>query len=349
MDLSVMFFGADDGASDHVTAYQDVLDIAREADELGYAAVWVPERHFQSVGRIFPNPVVLGAALAAVTRRIGIRAGSVVVPLHHPVRIAEDWAVVDNISRGRVGLCAATGWHSTDFVLAPERYEDRRAYTTETIGLLRRLWAGEGIELPDGTGKPVTVCPQPRPVSTGLPLWMVSSGSTATWETAGRLRTGVLAATTGETPQSLAEKIGLYREAYAAAPPQPNTPERGTVTLMAHAHVGTDAAEARRRASAPLRSYLRSHVLQMGSSRSADGVRRSGMTEDEIAVMTEFAMRRYLNWGALVGSPETCRDFLAELRALGCDEVACFVDFGLPRQDILSSLRLLAEIGKEAS
>lgn len=343
-----MFFGADASASatDHATAYEDILTIARTADELGFHAVWTPERHFQEVGHVFPSPPVLSAALATATRRIAVRAGSVVTPLHHPLRIVEDWAVVDNLSHGRAGVSLATGWHSTDFVLAPRHYADRRERTTEAVGLLRRLWAGEAVEFTDGVGEKVAVRARPRPVSAALPLWLTSSGNPATWETAGRLRMGVLAATIGETPESLAHKIELYRTAYAASD-QPGTPPRGTVTLMAHAYAGTDDTAARERVAAPLRAYLSSHVRQLAGSRSTEGAARAGLTAAEIDVMTEFAFERYLSWGSLVGSPDTCRNALSELAGLGCDEIACFVDFGLHREEILASLHALADLRKD--
>src|ERR671914_821109 len=157
MDLSVMFFGSDDasGPGRHSAKYEDILAIAAEADRLGFAAVWTPERHFQQVGQVFPSPPVLGAALAVATERIEIRAGSVVLPLHHPLRVVEDWAVVDNLSRGRVGISVATGWHSTDFVLAPDHYADRRGRALRDIPLLRRPWAGEAGGVVGGTGRGV--------------------------------------------------------------------------------------------------------------------------------------------------------------------------------------------------
>ncbi|ASW55340.1 MupA/Atu3671 family FMN-dependent luciferase-like monooxygenase [Plantactinospora sp. KBS50] len=369
MDLSVMFFGADDVGpraepagglgeradptgvtgprADHARAYDDILAIARTADELGFTAVWTPERHFQQVGQVFPSPPVLAAALAVATRRIAVRAGSVVLPLHHPLRVVEDWAVVDNLSRGRIGVSVATGWHSTDFVLAPDRYADRRQRALADIPLLRRLWAGEAVEFPDGTGRPVPVRPQPRPVSPRFPLWMTTSGNPETWAAAGRLRTNVLGATIGQTRDELAGKIAryreAYREAYRAAPDRPDGPDRGTVTLMAHTYVGADDAEAMRRTSGPLRAYLRSYVAQTASNRAGDG-RAAALTGAEIDTLVEFARRRYLSWGSLLGSADACRRSLLDLRELGCDEVACFVDFGLGRTEILASLHRLAEL-----
>ncbi|MEV7390555.1 MULTISPECIES: MupA/Atu3671 family FMN-dependent luciferase-like monooxygenase [unclassified Streptomyces] len=351
MELSVMFFGADRagpaaGPPDHAAAYEDILAVARAADALGFAAVWTPERHFQEVGQVFPSPPVLSAALAVATERIALRGGSVVLPLHHPLRVVEDWAVVDNLSHGRAGFSVATGWHSADFVLAPGHYDDRRARALRDIPLLRALWAGETGEFTDGTGRTVAVRPQPTPVQPALPLWLTTSGSPATWEAAGRLRTGVLGATVGHNRTDLADRIARYREAYRAAPEQPGTPGRGTVTLMTHTFVGADDTEARRLVEAPLKAYLSSYVRQSTANR---GARQAAAPLDgrQLELLTEFAFERYLTWGSLLGSAATCAKTLADLRELGCDEVACFVDFGLGRDQILDSLHRLAALRKD--
>lgn len=343
MDVSVMFFGTDNGPS-HAAKYCDILAIARAADALGFTAVWTPERHFQEFGQFFPSPPVLSAALAVATERIAVRAGSVVLPLHHPLRVVEDWAVVDNLSGGRVGLSVATGWHSTDFVLAPDRYADRREHALNGIPLLRRLWAGEAISLPDGTGRQVVVRPQPRPVSSALPLWMTASGRPETWLAAGRLRTNVLSATVGQSRAELAEKIRCYREAYDAAAEQCGSTARGTVTLMVHTYVGADDADALRRVRAPLLAYLRSYLAQMASN--GEPGPRAALAAADVDTLAEFALRRYLAWGSLLGSAETCGKTLTDLRDLGCDEVACFVDFGVGRDETLAGLHRLAEVWK---
>ena len=359
MDLSVMFFGSDDasGPGRHAAKYEDILAIAAEADRLGFVAVWTPERHFQQFGQVFPNPGVLGAALAVATERIGIRAGSLVLPLHHPLRVVEDWAVVDNLSGGgRIGISVAAGWHSADFVLAPGHYADRRDRAVRDIPLLRRLWAGEAAEFVDGTGRIVAVRPQPRPVSPALPLWLTTSGRAETWETAGRLRTNVLGAAIAYTREQLAERIGRYRKAYdrgydsaydSAAPAAPaGGAERGTVTLMAHAYLGVSDEEVRRKVRSPLMDYLKSYVAQTASNREADD-RVTALNEAQRETLAEFAFERYLAWGGLLGTEPTCRKTLLDLRDLGVDEVACFVDFGLAREDVLAGLRRLAVIRRD--
>ncbi|MFD8033911.1 MupA/Atu3671 family FMN-dependent luciferase-like monooxygenase [Streptomyces sp. NPDC059717] len=350
MECSIMFFGADPVAqeTEHATKYEDIVAVTRAAEELGFAAVWTPERHFQQVGQVFPNPALLSAALAMVTERIALRGGSVVLPLHHPLRVVEDWSVVDNLSHGRAGFSVATGWHSTDFVLAPDHYDDRRERALRDIPLLRRLWSGESGEFADGTGRMVAVRPQPLPVQAELPLWLSASGSLATWETAGRLRTGVLGATVGQNMPGLVERIARYRAAYRTAESPPAVGphgDHGTVTLMAHTYVGTDDAEARHTAEAPLKAYLSSHMRQMQSNR--DEGAPTPLDERQVDQLTDFAFHRYLSWGSLIGSPDTCAARLSELRDLGCDEVACFVDFGLGQDRVLAGLHRLAALRKD--
>src|SRR4051794_5598232 len=227
MDFSLFFF-AESGAVAG-DGYRLLLESARFADANGLSAVWTPERHFHPFGGLYPNPAVTGAAIAAVTERVGIRAGSVVAPLHHPLRIAEEWAVVDNLSGGRVGVSFASGWHATDFVLRPETYADRKRALADTVDQVCRLWRGDSLEFPDGTGAPRSIRIFPPPVQRELPIWITSAGSADTFRSAGTLGAGVLTHLLGQSPADLAGKIAAYREALADA----HGPDaRGHVALM---------------------------------------------------------------------------------------------------------------------
>jgi natural product biosynthesis luciferase-like monooxygenase protein len=177
VDFSLFYFADNTG---HADGYRMLLDGARFADRHGFTAVWTPERHFHPFGGDYPNPAVTGAAVAAVTDRVGIRAGSVVAPLHPPVRIAEDWAVVDNLSGGRVGISFTSGWHAADFAIRPQNYAGRRDVLAETVDTVRRLWRREEVELTDGAGDQVRVRTYPAPVRPELPVWLTCSGRTST-------------------------------------------------------------------------------------------------------------------------------------------------------------------------
>ncbi len=347
MELSVMFFGSESTLPPS-DKYDDILAIAQAADALGFKAVWTPERHFQDFGQVFPNPSVIGAALAVATRNIEIRAGSVVLPLHRPLRVAEEWAVIDNLSKGRIGVSVATGWHTKDFVLAPHRYADRRSHTLHDVDLLRAHWSGRDVECTDGVGETVPVRPQPTPYSSHLPLWLTTSGNPDTWIAAGERRMGVLAPGPSVAGHAkLAKNIRAYRAAHDAAPPQPATTRPGLVTVMMHAYAAATDATARAHVREPLRGYLSSYLRQTTGSKDPAG---PGSVKNDPATlhrMTDFALEQHLHGGSLIGSPRHCRETLATLAETGVDEVACFVDFGLPREDILRSLTLLGEIRRD--
>ena len=126
IDLSLFYFSSDESTGG-AERYRLLTEGAVFADRHGFEAVWTPERHFHAFGGLYPNPAITSAAIAALTDRVKIRAGSLVLPLHHPVRAAEDWSLVDNLSNGRVGIAFASGWHPNDFVLAPAEPSRRQA------------------------------------------------------------------------------------------------------------------------------------------------------------------------------------------------------------------------------
>src|SRR6185503_13150156 len=90
-----LFYFADAEAGSREDKYRLYLEGARFADTHGFEAIWTPERHFHENGGLYPNPAVLSAALATLTKNVRLRAGSVALPLHHPLRVAEEWSVVD--------------------------------------------------------------------------------------------------------------------------------------------------------------------------------------------------------------------------------------------------------------
>ena len=215
LTMSLFYFAAgEDTAHD---GYRLLLDSARWADTHGFEAVWTPERHFHAFGGAYPNPAVVGAAVAAVTKNVRIRAGSVVAPLHSPARIAEEWAVVDNLSGGRVDLSFAAGWQPNDFVLNPGAYATARDQLPTMIDTVRRLWRGDSVDMPGHDGAPVAVRTLPRPVQAELPVWLTSAGSTSTFERAGTLGTNLLTHLLGQSIEQLAENIACYRAAWKSA------------------------------------------------------------------------------------------------------------------------------------
>ncbi|GKQ37536.1 non-ribosomal peptide synthetase [Streptomyces sp. A012304] len=331
--LSLFFFSGH--AADPAATYRLLMEAALRADELGLEAVWTPERHFDAFGGAFPNPAVLAAHLAARTRNLRLRAGSVVLPLHDPIRVAEEWAVVDQLSDGRVDLAIASGWHRRDFVLARGAYAERKNRLLQQIDTLRRLWEGETLELPDGDGEHVTVGTWPRPVQPHLPLWLTSQ-SPETFELAGRHGLHVLTNLNYKSLDELAERAARYRRARGDRP-------GGRVTVMTHTLVGKDDGEARTAAVTAYADYARNNlVLQQAHARGADKALRP--SEADARALALRSAERMVDHGGLVGDLDRCRDRLAGLRAAGADEVACLIDFGVPHDQVLAGVELLGEL-----
>lgn len=336
MSFSLYFFSGD-GSKAEDDKYRLVLESARFADRQGFSAVWTPERHFQDFGGLYPNPSVLGAALAVLTERIQIRAGSCALPLHHPVRVAEEWSVVDNLSRGRVGVSFASGWHPDDFVFAPDIYDERKEVMFRHIELIQKLWAGERVTLRGAGGAEVEVGILPRPIQPTLPVWITSSGSAETWSRAGAIGANVLAAYVGYAPDELARRIELYREARRA---HGHEPRAGVVTIMLHTFVGDDDEAVREKVRAPFNAYLRTYFRQYETMR-ADA---EGVTEADKEALMAAAFEKYFEASTLMGTQAKCARLIDALAGIGVDEVACLIDFGVDAASVLDSLTRLDEL-----
>ncbi|MFK4071135.1 MupA/Atu3671 family FMN-dependent luciferase-like monooxygenase [Streptomyces sp. NPDC029674] len=339
MKFSLMFFASDENALAGADRYDLLVRSARFGDEHGFHSVWVPERHFTPLGSLYPNPALLHAALARETRRIGLRAGSVVAPLHDPLRTAEEWAVVDHLSGGRVGISLASGWNPDDFAFFPERYATRNAYLEEAIPTLRALWRGEQVPATSGTGAPIRVRTYPRPLQPELPLWLTAASSPESFARAGRVGANLLTHLLDQGVEGLAENITRYRAARAEAG---FDPAEGCVTVMLHTFVGEDADTAVRQAKDPYCTYLKGNLgLLKGLARSrghGDDVDISALPDEELTRFVSFLYDRFAAERSLIGSPESCLPLVERLAEAGADELACLLDFGPAPDEVLGGL-----------
>lgn len=138
--------------------YQACLEQAAYADRAGLDVIRLHEHHGRDDDYL-PSPAVLGAAIAARTQRIAIRFSILVLGLHHPVRIAEDIAVLDQLAQGRVQLSVAAGYRRSEFTAFGLALEDRVRLLREKLPVLRQAWTGEPFEY---DGAPVLVRPRPH-------------------------------------------------------------------------------------------------------------------------------------------------------------------------------------------
>ncbi|MFC7518940.1 MupA/Atu3671 family FMN-dependent luciferase-like monooxygenase [Herbaspirillum sp. GCM10030257] len=341
--FSLFYFGAE--TYDPDDKYRLYIESARYADKNDFHAVWTPERHFHEVGGLYPNPATLSAALATITHRIQLRSGSVVLPLQNPVRVAEEWSVVDNLSGGRVGVSVASGWVPRDFVLAPDNYLCRKEVMAAGIDTLKTLWRGEQLALPDGAGKSSSIRIYPKPVQRELPLWVTSSGNPATFAQAGALGANLLTHLLGQTIDEVAANIRVYRQARAE---HGHDPKRGRVTLMVHTFLGPDFEQTLDRAKAPFTRYMRSHLGLLEAFAKGMDIPTGSLEEKNVDTIVNYAFERYSRTASLIGTPQTCLDVVSQLRDSGVNEIACLIDWmdaelALQALPYLNELRQLSQ------
>lgn len=344
-DFGVFFFAA---LGDPATrTYRMMVDAARRADELGLAFVSTPERHFHRFGGAFPNPALTCAALATATSRIQLRAGSVVTPLHSPLRIVEDFALVDCLSGGRVGISVGSGWNVNDFVLAPEAFADRKEQMVRDVATIRQVWRDGHWSGPNPKGAPVTLDVFPRPVQAELPIWITASRSEETFREAGRLGANVLTHLENQDLDALADKISVYRKEFAAA----GNDGRGRVTVMMHTYLAATGEEAREVAVPWLRRYLltaidlESRAVKGGGSMSGGRTGRDFLADERArARLAEVGVNRYLAGTSLIGSVDDAAAVAAAVRAADVDEIACLVDFVDDADKVVAGIDRIAEL-----
>ncbi|WP_405481344.1 MupA/Atu3671 family FMN-dependent luciferase-like monooxygenase [Streptomyces anulatus] len=345
MDFGLFYFANDN--EDVSDRYRLLIEGAKFADTHDFASVWTPERHFHAFGGLYPNPAVTGAAVAAVTERVAVRAGSVVAPLHHPVRVAEEWSIVDNLSKGRVGIAFASGWHAADFLLRPEGYATRRSGLIDTVKSIRSLWRREPASYVDGAGESVEVTVFPPPVQSELPVWLTSAGNPQTFREAGEMGAGVLTHLLGQGVDVLEKRIAEYRQSFRDH--HDESEGDGHVALMLHTFIGSDRETVRETVRAPFSKYLASsfdlviHAAK-AAGENAVALDLNTMTQSDIDFMVGQAFDRYFRTSGMFGTVEDALQVCEKLYEIGVDEIACLIDFGVDTDNVLNSLVHLDEL-----
>jgi alkanesulfonate monooxygenase SsuD/methylene tetrahydromethanopterin reductase-like flavin-dependent oxidoreductase (luciferase family) len=197
-----------DGRSD-ADLYQQAIEIAVEAERLGFDSVWLTEHHFVDDGYM-PSLLPVAAAIATRTQRIEIGTGLVLAPLHDPIRLAEDAATVDVLSRGRLILGLGMGWRREEFEGLGIPIGERRQRLLDAVAILRQAW-GDGLV----TGTPRRPYPgvsvRPKPYRAGGPPIWIGAGAERAVRRAGRIADGFMGG--DSSPEEFGQQVRWATEA----------------------------------------------------------------------------------------------------------------------------------------
>lgn len=240
--------------------YQQILDQIQLAEELGWQCFWFTEHHFQVYGGPVPNPAMMMSAAAARTSRIHLGSAISVLPLHHPIQVAEDYAMVDVMSDGRLEFGIGLGNTPGDARIYGTPWEDRRGRYEEAAKLIVKAWSNERFSHQGEFWQFEDVALFPRPVQAPHPPVWVAGASADGLGWAGRHGFNIMTVAHPFPPERVRPGVDAWREALAEAGHDPAT---HSCKLHVRVWVDEDAERARVVAEAAIRRYERISAIAL--------------------------------------------------------------------------------------
>jgi alkanesulfonate monooxygenase SsuD/methylene tetrahydromethanopterin reductase-like flavin-dependent oxidoreductase (luciferase family) len=317
------------------------------AERLGFSDVWLTEHYFTGES-VYNDSLMFAAALAMKTSRIRIGFAVVQTPFHHPVRLAVQLALLDNLSHGRidVGIGKGTVYNEYEFVGHGLRSHDSRERMEEAVEILERAWREAPFSYNGKFHKVHVPALRPKPVQQpGPPLWrsVISPGS---FTECGKLGVPIL---TARLPVArIKERWALYEQGLVAGGHDEATRARllAQSALWRHVYVAESDAQAKDELT-QLLFETRDHLIHMRQEHNPPDftIEPAALNAwNDPAVSNEVAVADALTNGALYGSAKTVRERVAELRDVGVQHLLCQTGFGaMSHEQNIASMRRFGE------
>jgi alkanesulfonate monooxygenase SsuD/methylene tetrahydromethanopterin reductase-like flavin-dependent oxidoreductase (luciferase family) len=319
----------------------DITDEAIYADALGMHSAWIGEHHFSTLG-VLSCPDLVLAYVAARTKRIRLAPAVTVLPLHNPIRVAEQWATLDLLSGGRVDFAAGRGYDRREYQPFHVSFEDNQSIFAEGMEVVRKLWSAEGRISHHGKHYNFdNVAITPKPLQRPLPAY-VASFSRPSIELAARLGCGLVVApfAAALTYGGLAEVAELYKESCAAHGNKP-----GRLICSYFIHFADTPAEEKAARERQIR-YYRECVIPAfpGDPKTVPPSYRYFV--DMVDRLQKVRPEDLTENSVLLGSPARITETLKKVEAAGFDQVILYFNVGLkPHAQVKDEMaRFMAEV-----
>jgi alkanesulfonate monooxygenase SsuD/methylene tetrahydromethanopterin reductase-like flavin-dependent oxidoreductase (luciferase family) len=319
----------------------DIIDEAVYADEIGLHSAWIGEHHFSTLG-VLSCPDLALTYVAARTQRIRLAPAVTVLPLHHPIRVAEQWATLDLLSGGRVDFAAGRGYDRREYQPLGVSFDDNQSIFEEGMEVVRRLWAADGPISHRGKHYAFDdVAITPQPVQRPLPTY-VGSFSRPSIELAARLGCGLIVAPFAAALSfgGLSQVAELY---YATCAKHGTIPGRPMCSYFIHfADTPAEEAAARDRQV----RYYRECVIPAFPGDPVTAPPSYRYFIDMVARLQTVKPEDLTENSVLLGSPANIADVLKQVEAAGFDEVILYFNVGLkPHPQVKDEMaRFMAEV-----
>jgi alkanesulfonate monooxygenase SsuD/methylene tetrahydromethanopterin reductase-like flavin-dependent oxidoreductase (luciferase family) len=334
-------------------AFDEAFTIAEAAETYGLDGVWLAERHFathrrptDAMGAGIPSvvsvPLVWASAIAARTERIRIGTGVSVLPLCHPIRLAEEAATVDQISRGRLDFGVGRSGFARAYEGYGIPYAESRERFQEALEVILKAWSDDRLTYEGKYFSCENLCVMPRPYQKPHPPIRIAATTPDTFPAVGQMGFALVTGLRGFDIPEVAQNLKRYREAWHEA----GHPGDGNVYLRIPVYVAeTEARGIDEPQASTMRSYRR---MAENFASSASG---AGTTASEERVARGIRLRQVtyeelLRDRLAYGSPETVGEKLRYLRdELGLSGVIMESNVGgqLSPEQVLNSIRLYAQ------
>jgi alkanesulfonate monooxygenase SsuD/methylene tetrahydromethanopterin reductase-like flavin-dependent oxidoreductase (luciferase family) len=327
---------------DHA-AIEEQLEQACAAETLGFDSVWLTEHNFTGEA-VYCDPIPFASALAARTSRVRIGFAVIQLALRHPIRLAVQLALLDNLSRGRldVGVGRGTLYNEYEFVGYGLRSDDSRERSAEALEVLTRAWTEEPFAFRGTFFQASLPALRPRVYQRPHPPIWRSVVTPASFAECGRLGVPIL---TSRIPLGvIPERLRLYEDGLAAGghPAPMRERLRRDVAVWRHVYVAPSQAQAEDELAATL-AHTRRHMLEARTANNPADYRVDPAVVNPFndpRVSEDEAVRFSLASGALYGTPARVAEQVAELRDAGVHHVLAQMSFGyLGHERIMASMQ----------
>ncbi len=324
------------------TAFAESFEQVDAAERWGLDAMWLAELHVAPERSVLAAPLNIASAIATRTTRMKIGIAVQVLPLCHPLRLAEEAATVDHISHGRLIFGVGRSGFPRTYEAYGISYAESRERFAEVLEIVRRAWTQERFSFDGQFYKFDNVWLVPKPYQTPHPEIRIAATSPDTYPAIGKLGYPIFCAVRLGTLSELAPNLRAYREAYAAA----GHPGRGQVFLRVPVYVAETEARARAEPQESIMHFYRYLGAQLTDSANRAGARAIEQRAERGQRLQTIDYDEVLREKIIVGTPRMVADRLAALREeLGLDGILAELNCGsrIPHAQVLRSLELLCQ------
>jgi alkanesulfonate monooxygenase SsuD/methylene tetrahydromethanopterin reductase-like flavin-dependent oxidoreductase (luciferase family) len=323
-------------------AFHEAFAMVDAAEEWGLDVMWLAELHFDPARSVLSAPLCVASAIAARTRQIKIGIAVQVLPLGNPLRIAEEAATVDQISRGRLVFGVGRSGVARTYEAYNVPYAESRDRFSETLAIIQHAWAHPVVSYAGTFHSFKDVQVTPRPFQPLGPPIRIAATSPDTFVTIGQQGKPIFMGVKFEDARDLLPNIQAYRKAWREA----GHPGNGSVYFRTPGYVAATAAAARAEAETSLLHYYRAQAALLADSlgrAGVDGVEKRTKAVERLRTIT---YDEALQGSVLIGTPERVADQLRSLQTdLGLDGVMLETNCGglIPHDQEKEALRLLCQ------